>query len=131
MVGIGSKCASRPRTNMTPRYFSGRVLPLRIATRFLRLRCGRCADRARAMAELKELKEQSHGKVLPFNLALVYLGMGASTRWTTSNRLMPSTPNDGAAQTGPGLRYSPFRTALRCADEEAEIQQLNLGRVSL
>jgi hypothetical protein len=28
------------------------------------------------MAELEELKKASHGKVLPFNLVLVYLGLG-------------------------------------------------------
>jgi hypothetical protein len=32
------------------------------------------------MAEMEELKKGSHGKVLPFNLALVYLGMGDRQR---------------------------------------------------
>jgi hypothetical protein len=32
------------------------------------------------MAELEDLKKVSHGKVLPFNLALVYLGLGDRQR---------------------------------------------------
>jgi adenylate cyclase len=42
---------------------------------------GASGDRAHAMAEVEELKKGSaHGKVLPFNLALVYLGLGDRER---------------------------------------------------
>lgn len=42
---------------------------------------GATGDRTRALAELENLKKISpHGKVLPFNLALAYLGMGDHAR---------------------------------------------------
>jgi tetratricopeptide (TPR) repeat protein len=42
---------------------------------------GAAGDRPRAMAELEELKKKSaRGKVLPFNQALVYLGIGNRKR---------------------------------------------------
>lgn len=47
---------------------------------FLAYAYGASGDRVHAMAELEELKKASHGKVLPFNLALVYLGLGDRQR---------------------------------------------------
>jgi adenylate cyclase len=42
---------------------------------------GATGDRARAMAVIEELNRKSlHGYVPPFNLAIVYLGMGDSER---------------------------------------------------
>lgn len=49
-------------------------------TAFLGYAYGASGDRAHAMAEMEELKKGSHGKVLPFNLALVYLGIGDRQR---------------------------------------------------
>src|SRR6185369_17450882 len=42
---------------------------------------GASGDRMRAMAEIEELKKKSlHGYVPPFNLAIVYLGLGDRTQ---------------------------------------------------
>ena len=42
---------------------------------------GASGDRPRALAELENLKKISpHGKVLPFNMAIVYLGLGDHDR---------------------------------------------------
>jgi serine/threonine-protein kinase len=49
-------------------------------TAYLGYAYGASGDRAHAMAEMEELKKLSHGKVLPFNLALIYLGMGNRER---------------------------------------------------
>ena len=49
-------------------------------TAYLAFAYGAAGDRAGAMAEFAELKRTSRdGKVLPFNLALVYLGLGDRT----------------------------------------------------
>ena len=46
-------------------------------TAYLAYAYGAAGDRASAMAELETLKKMSQGgQVLPFNLALVYLGLG-------------------------------------------------------
>jgi tetratricopeptide (TPR) repeat protein len=51
------------------------------ATAYLAYAYGMSGDRARAMATLGELKKMSPGGVVaPFNLALVYLGLGDRTR---------------------------------------------------
>ena len=50
-------------------------------TAYLAFAYGAAGDRAAAMAELAELKKMSrNGSVLPFNLALVYLGLGDHAR---------------------------------------------------
>ena len=50
-------------------------------TAYLAYAYGAAGDRAGAMAELEELKKMSRGgEVLPFNLALVYLGLGDHDR---------------------------------------------------
>jgi Flp pilus assembly protein TadD len=50
-------------------------------TAYLAYALGAAGDRAGAMWELDSLKKMSpDGKVLPFNLALVYLGMGDRAR---------------------------------------------------
>ena len=49
-------------------------------TAFLGYAYGASGDRAHAMTEMEELKKGSHGKVPPFNLALVYVGMGDRER---------------------------------------------------
>jgi tetratricopeptide (TPR) repeat protein len=50
-------------------------------TAYLAFAYGAAGDRAAAIAELAELKKMSRtGSVLPFNLALVYLGLGDHTR---------------------------------------------------
>jgi serine/threonine-protein kinase len=50
-------------------------------TAFLGYAYGASGDRARAMAEMEDLKKRSlHGHVLPFNLALVYIGLGDRER---------------------------------------------------
>jgi tetratricopeptide (TPR) repeat protein len=47
------------------------------ATAFLGYAYGAAGDRARALATLEELKKKAvHGYVPPFNLAIVYLGLG-------------------------------------------------------
>ena len=50
-------------------------------TAFLGYAYGASGDRAYAMAEMENLKKRSlHGHVLPFNLALVYIGLGDRER---------------------------------------------------
>jgi tetratricopeptide (TPR) repeat protein len=50
-------------------------------TAYLAYALGAAGDRAGAMRELESLKKMSPGgKVLPFNLALVYLGVGDHAR---------------------------------------------------
>jgi serine/threonine protein kinase/tetratricopeptide (TPR) repeat protein len=50
-------------------------------TAFIAYAYGKSGDRARALAELEELEKVSlRGQVLPFNLALVYLGLGDRQR---------------------------------------------------
>jgi len=50
-------------------------------TAFLGYAYGASGDRVRAMAEMEDLKRRSlHGHVLPFNLALVYIGLGDRER---------------------------------------------------
>ena len=50
-------------------------------TAYLANALGMAGDRAGAMRELESLKKLSpNGKVLPFNLALVYLGVGDHAR---------------------------------------------------
>ena len=50
-------------------------------TAYLAFAYGAAGDREAAMVELAELKKISRdGKVLPFNLALVYLGLGDRAR---------------------------------------------------
>jgi serine/threonine-protein kinase len=50
-------------------------------TAFLGYAYGASGDRAHAMAEMEDLKKRSlHGHVLPFNLALVYIGLGDRQR---------------------------------------------------
>jgi tetratricopeptide (TPR) repeat protein len=51
------------------------------ATAFLGYAYGASGDRERALAALEELRKRSpNGKILPFNLALVYLGLGDRAR---------------------------------------------------
>jgi tetratricopeptide (TPR) repeat protein len=66
---------------------------------------GASGDRAHALAELADLKRTSlHGRVLPFNLALVYLGLGENERaldyleeaYDTSSQWMGWLKNDRA-----------------------------------
>jgi tetratricopeptide (TPR) repeat protein len=60
---------------------SRRVGAAPFVTAFLAYAHGRAGDRHRAMAALGELKGMSPGgEVAPFNLALVYLGLGDRTR---------------------------------------------------
>jgi tetratricopeptide (TPR) repeat protein len=48
---------------------------------FLGYAYGASGDRAHAMAEMEDLKKRSlHGHVLPFNLAIVYIGLGDRER---------------------------------------------------
>ena len=50
-------------------------------TAYLALARGAAGDRAGAMAELEALRKMAGGRpVLPFNLALVYLGLGERSR---------------------------------------------------
>ena len=50
-------------------------------TAYLAFAYGAAGDRASALAELADLKKMSRdGTVLPFNLALVYLGLGDRAR---------------------------------------------------
>ncbi len=50
-------------------------------TAFLGYAYGASGDRVHAMAEMEDLKKMSlHGRVLPFNLALIYIGLGDRKR---------------------------------------------------
>jgi hypothetical protein len=84
---------------------------------------GASSDRARAMAEMEDLKRRSlHGHVLPFNLALVYIGLGDRERalgyleraYATDSQWMSWPKNDRI--------LDPLGASLCSADEEAEIR---------
>jgi tetratricopeptide (TPR) repeat protein len=65
-----------------PRFERSRALGATpFVTAYLAYACGMSGDRARALATLEELKRISpRGQVAPFNLALVYLGLGDRAR---------------------------------------------------
>ena len=82
---------------------------------------GAAGDREAAMANLKELKKMSRdGTVLPFNLALVYLGLGDHARALEffSRRPGGRFADDGVDRSGSHLRSHPVRAAFRGAREE-------------
>jgi tetratricopeptide (TPR) repeat protein len=66
-----------------PQFQKSKALPASptFVSAFLAYAYGASGAKARALAELEDLKKHSpNGKVLPFNLALVYLGMGDKKR---------------------------------------------------
>jgi tetratricopeptide (TPR) repeat protein len=72
-------------------------------TAYLAFAYGAAGDREAAMAELSALQKISRdGKVLPFNLALVYLGLGDRARTldnlelalAADSQMMPWIPQD-------------------------------------
>ena len=92
-------------------------------TAFLGYAYGASGDRARAMAEMEDLRRRSlHGHVLPFNLALVYIGLGNRERalgyleraYASDSQWMSWLKNDRI--------FDPLGASLCGADEEAEIR---------
>jgi tetratricopeptide (TPR) repeat protein len=91
-------------------------------TAFLGYAYGASGDRARALAEMDDLKRRSlHGHVLPFNLALVYIGLGDRERALDflEQAYAIRFAVDGVAQERPYLRSAPLRASLCRADEES------------
>ena len=97
-------------------------------TAYLAFAYGAAGDREAAMIELAELKKISRdGKILPFNLALVYLGLGDRAR--TLDNLERALAADSQMMPWIGSRYhlrsNPLRAALRGALEEDGRQPVN------
>ena len=90
-------------------------------TAYLAFAYGAAGDREAAMVELGELKKMSRdGTVLPFNLALVYLGLGDHARALDNleKALRGRFADDGVDRSGCDLRSHPLRAAFRGAREE-------------
>jgi tetratricopeptide (TPR) repeat protein len=68
---VQSNCLKKAKAMESPAF----------VTAYLAFAYGAAGDRAAAMAEMAELpKKARNGSVLPFNLALVYLGLGDHAR---------------------------------------------------
>ena len=92
---------------------------------FLAFAYGAAGDRARALTELASLKKMSpDGTVLPFNMALVHLGLGDRARAHRQPRAGVGRrfSDDGVARAGSDFRSPPLRAALRGALEEATVE---------
>ncbi len=97
-------------------------------TAYLAYALGAAGDRAGAMAALETLKKMSQGgQVLPFNLALVYLGLGDHARALDNleQALRGRFADDGVARTGCHVRPAARRAAVQGAAEEVELRRLN------
>ena len=92
-----------------------------IVTAYLAFTYGAAGDRAAAKIEMAELKKMSRdGQILPFNLALVHLGLGdrARTLDNLERALAADSRDDAVDRLGCHLRSAALRTALRGALEE-------------
>ncbi len=97
-------------------------------TAYLAYAYGMSGDRTRAMATLEELKKMSPGgEVAPFNLALVYLGLGDHARtldyleqaYAASSELLVWLKIDRI------YRSAAVGAALHCADEAVEFLEVS------
>ncbi len=103
--------------------FSEAVAPIRKATTmgappfvtaYLAYTHGAAGDRASAMAALEALKKMSKGgQVLPFNLALVYLGLGDHSRTLDNLELALKGDSQMMAWIGRDAMFDPIRSEPR------------------
>ena len=103
--------------------FRDAVLPIRKATTmdappfvtaYLAYAYGAAGDRANAMAALEALKKMSKGgQVLPFNLALVYLGLGDHARTLDNLELALRGDSQMMAWIGRDAMFDPIRSEPR------------------
>ena len=83
-------------------------------TAYLAFAYGAAGDRAGAMAELADLKKMSRdGKVLPFNLALVYLGLGDRARALDNLERALAADSQMMAWIGRDAIFDPIRSEPR------------------
>ncbi|MEP6783869.1 MAG: hypothetical protein ABI983_09380, partial [Acidobacteriota bacterium] len=83
-------------------------------TAYLAFAYGAAGDREAAMAELTELKKISpDGKVLPFNLALVYLGLGEHVRSLDNLERALAADSQMMPWTGRDPMFDPLRSEPR------------------
>ena len=95
-------------------------------TAYLAYAYGAAGDRGRAMAELAELKRISKdGQVLPFNLALVYLGLGDHARALDNLERALAADSQMLAWLGRDAIFDPLRAEPRF---RALMTKLHFGR---
>jgi tetratricopeptide (TPR) repeat protein len=83
-------------------------------TAYLAFAYGAAGDREAAMVELAELKKVSRdGKVLPFNLALVYLGLGDRARTLDNLERALAADSQMMAWIGRDTIFDPIRSEPR------------------
>ena len=83
-------------------------------TAYLAYAHGSAGDRSSAMAALEELKKMSHGgQVLPFNLALVYLGLGDHVRALDNLERALAADSQMMAWLGRDAIFDPLRSEPR------------------
>ena len=83
-------------------------------TAYLAFAYGAAGDRAGAMAELADLKKMSRdGTVLPFNLALVYLGLGDRARALDNLERALAADSQMMAWIGRDAIFDPLRSEPR------------------
>ncbi len=94
---------------------------------------GALGDRTRAMAVIEDLNKRSvYGYVPPFNLAIVYLGLGERARLGRLGKsLRSSLASHDSSQDGQDFRSAPLGAALHRADEEPELRQVTVDRAML
>ena len=87
---------------------------------------GRSGDRTRALAELEELKRMAPGgRVPPYNLALVYLGLGDHARALDHLERAFAATSQSLAWLGRDALYDPLRAEPRF---KALLKRLNFDR---
>jgi tetratricopeptide (TPR) repeat protein len=98
-------------------------------TAYLAYTYGAAGDRGSAMAELEALKKLSQGgQVLPFNLALVYLGLGDHVRALDNLERALAADSQMMAWLGRDAMFDPLRSEPRFI---ALLKKLNfLGKES-
>jgi hypothetical protein len=95
-------------------------------TAYLALAYGAAGDRAGAITELADLKKMSSdGTVLPFNLALVKLGLGDHAGALDGLEQAYAANSQMMAWIGRDAIFDPLRSEPRFA---ALVKQLHLGR---
>ncbi len=97
-------------------------------TAYLAFAHGAAGDRAGAMAELDALRKMAGGApVLPFNLALVYLGLGEKTRAIEhlEQALAADSQNARVDRSRRDLRLAPQGAAFHRPAQAAEVRDVN------
>jgi TolB-like protein/Tfp pilus assembly protein PilF len=86
-------------------------------TAWLAYACARAGDRPQALAELEELRRMaSPGEVLPFNLAIVYLGLGDHERAIDYLEQAQAADSQMLAWLGQDRLFDPLRSDPRFVD---------------